>query len=97
MHGDSVALVLGRKNWLFVWGDEGGERLSQTLSVVATCLAHGVNPRAYFHFVLRKIVLEAWPQARLNELLPDVVTQLDPGLALPAPRKALAALASDGV
>lgn len=91
------ALVLGRKNWLFVWGDEGGERLSQTLSVVATCLAHGVNPRAYLHFVLRKIVLEAWPQARLNELLPDVVTQLDPGLALPAPRKALAALASDGV
>lgn len=90
------ALVLGRKNWLFVWGDEGGERLSQTLSVVATCIAHGVSPRAYLHFVLGKIVLERWPQARLRELLPDVVTKLEPSLALPAPREALLALAASG-
>jgi transposase len=90
------ALVLGRKNWLFVWGDEGGERLAQTLSIVATCLAHGINPRAYLHFVMRKIVLEEWPNERLAELMPDVITQLQPSLALPAPRRALAALAASG-
>lgn len=91
------ALVLGRKNWLFVWGDEGGERLAQTLGIVATCLAHGVSPRAYLHFVLRKLVMERWPNKRLHELLPDVVTKLEPSLALPAPRAALVALAADGV
>ena len=91
------ALVLGRKNWLFVWKDEGGERLARVLSIVSTCLAHAVNPRAYLHFVLRKIVLEGWPQARLDELLPDVVTRLEPSLALPTPRRALAALAASGL
>jgi transposase len=90
------ALILGRKNWLFVWEDDGGERLAQLLGIVATCIAHGVNPRAYLHFVLRKIVLEAWPNERLAELLPDAVGRLDPTLALPAPRRALAALAASG-
>lgn len=91
------ALVLGRKNWLFVWRDEGGERLAESLSIVATCLAHGLNPRAYLHFVARKIVLEEWPNDRLVELLPDVVTRLEPGLALPEPRRALAAMACSGI
>jgi hypothetical protein len=53
------------------------ERLAQTLGMVATCLAHGLNPRAYLHFVLHKLVMERWPNKRLHELLPDVVTKLE--------------------
>ncbi len=63
-------LVLGRKNWLFTWLDEGGVRTGHILSIVATCIAHDVNPRAYLHRVVQCIV-HGWPQARLRELLPD--------------------------
>jgi transposase len=63
-------LVLGKKNWLFTWGDLGGERTAQILTIVGTCVSHGVNPRAYLHLVT-KLIVEGWPQAKLRELLPD--------------------------
>jgi transposase len=63
-------LILGRKNWLFTWLDEGAERTGDILSIVATCIAHDVNPRAYLHAVVHCIV-HGWPQARLRDLLPD--------------------------
>jgi len=75
-------LAQGRKNWLFVWQDEGGQRLADSLSVVATALAHGLDPRKYLHAVLHRIVNESWPRARLAELLPDAIGALEPGLAL---------------
>jgi hypothetical protein len=59
-----------RKNWLFTWLDEGAERTGDILSIVATCIAHDVNPRAYLHAVVHCIV-HGWPQARLRDLLPD--------------------------
>ena len=65
-------LVLGRQNWLFTWLDEGGERTGDILSIVATCIAHDVNPRAYLHRVVHRIV-HGWPQAKLRDLLPDTV------------------------
>lgn len=77
------ALVLGRKNWLFATGDLGGERTATILSIVATCIAHRVNPRAYLHAVTHLIV-HGWPQARLRELLPDKIADLKPELRLPA-------------
>jgi hypothetical protein len=40
------------------------------LSIVATCIAHDVNPRAYLHKVVHCIV-HGWPHANLRELLPD--------------------------
>jgi transposase len=49
-------LILGRKNWLFTWLDLGGERTAGILSIIATCIAHDVNPRAYLHLVTRLIV-----------------------------------------
>jgi transposase len=63
-------LVLGRRNWLFTWEDLGGERTANILTIVATCVAHDVNPRAYLHLVT-KLIVEGWPQAKLAELLPD--------------------------
>jgi transposase len=49
-------LVLGRRNWLFTWLDQGGERTGDILSIIATCIAHDINPRAYLHRVVQCIV-----------------------------------------
>jgi hypothetical protein len=83
-------LVLGRKNWLFTWLDDGAERTGNILSIVATCIAHDVNPRAYLHNVARCIV-HGWPQDKLRDLLPDRMLAAYPELyvgdpdALPIP------------
>lgn len=72
-------LVLGRKNWLFTWLDEGGERTAAILSIIATCIAHEVEPRAYLHRVTSMLV-NGWPQARLRDLLPDRMLVAHPEL-----------------
>ncbi len=72
-------LVLGRRNWLFAWLDLGGERTACILTIIGTCIAHDVNPRAYLHRVTRLIV-QGWPQARLRELLPDRMLAAHPEL-----------------
>jgi transposase len=72
-------LVLGRKNWLFTWLDVGGERTAAVLTIVATCIAHDVNPRAYLHLVT-KLIVNGWPNAQLRDLLPDRVLRSHPEL-----------------
>jgi transposase len=63
-------LVLGRRNWLFTWEDLGGERTAAILTIVATCVSYGVNPRAYLHLAT-KLIVNGWPHAKLRDLLPD--------------------------
>jgi transposase len=75
------SLVLGRKNWLFVWQDIGGARAASILTILGTCIAHRINPRAYLHAVA-KMLLDGWPQDRLRELLPDRIARLRPELRL---------------
>ena len=77
-------LVLGKKNWLFAWQDLGGERTANILTIVATCVAHDINPRAYLH-VVTKLLIERWPQKRLRELLPDRIALTHPELRLAPP------------
>lgn len=72
-------LVVGRKNWLFTWLDIGGERTAAVLSIIATCIAHDVNPRAYLHVVTR-LVVHGWPQRQLRDLLPDRILVAHPEL-----------------
>jgi transposase len=72
-------VILGRKNWLFTWLDIGGERTAAILSIVASCIAHDVNPRAYLHLVA-KLIVHGWPQAKLGELLPDRIVVAHPEL-----------------
>lgn len=72
-------LVLGRKNWLFAWLDVGGERTARALSIIASCIAHDVNPRAYLHLVT-KLIVHGWPRDRLRELLPDRILVAHPAL-----------------
>jgi len=76
--------VVGRRNWLLTWLDVGGERTAWILTILATCIAHDVNPRAYLHQVTRLIV-HGWPQARLRDLLPDRILALHPELAAGEP------------
>ena len=82
------SLVLGRKNWLFAYGDLGGERTATILTIVGTCIAHQINPRAYLH-VVTKLIVNGWPQARIRELLPDRIVDLHPELRLAARAAAL--------
>jgi transposase len=73
-------LILGRKNWLFTWLDDGGKRVATILSIIATCITHDVDPRAYLHCVT-KLIVEGWPINRLRELLPDRILPAHPELA----------------
>ena len=77
-------LVLGRKNWLFTWLDAGGKRTADILTIIATAIAHDINPRAYLHFIAKAIV-GGWPQANLRELLPDRVLVSHPELYVGEP------------
>jgi transposase len=74
-------LVLGRRNWLFTWLDFGGERTADILSIIGTCIAHDVNPRAYLHLIT-KLVVQGWPQAKLRKLLPDRMIAAHPELSV---------------
>ncbi len=77
-------LILGRKNWLFAWLDEGGKRTANILSIIATCIANDVNPRTYLHIVVHCIV-HGWPHDRLRELLPDRMIATHPELSVGDP------------
>jgi transposase len=77
-------LVVGRRNWLFTWLDLGGERTGHILSIVGTCIAHDVNPRAYLHLVTTLLV-QGWPRSRLRELLPDRMLAAHPSLFIGDP------------
>jgi transposase len=76
-------LILGRKNWLFTWLDSGGKRTAAILTIIATCIAHDLNPRAYLHLVTQLIV-HGWPQKMLRELLPDRIAVARPDLCVAA-------------
>jgi transposase len=62
-------LAIGRKNWLFVGNEEGGEAAAIILSLLQTCRALGVNPREYLEDVMRRLM--SHNSQKLYELLPD--------------------------
>lgn len=61
-------IALGRKNYLFVGDDPGGENLAILQSLVSTCIYNKVDPQAYLTDVLMRV--GAHPHSRLDELLP---------------------------
>lgn len=61
-------VVIGRKNWLFIGSEGGGEASAILYSLAQTCRAVGINPHTYFNDVLRKI--QEYPYRRLIDLLP---------------------------
>lgn len=61
-------LVLGRKNWLFVGSDSGGETTAIIVSLVASARLHNIEPWEYFRCLCR--LLPIWPRHRALELSP---------------------------
>lgn len=72
-------LAVGRKNWLFVGSEEGGENAAVLLSLVQSCRAIGVNPREYLEDVM--IRLGSHNSQKLYELLPDFWAAAQPQAA----------------
>jgi transposase len=60
--------VLGRRNWLFLGSDDGGEANSVFVSLLASCRLHEIEPLAYIRDLL--CLLPRWPKHRLLELAP---------------------------
>jgi len=62
-------LAIGRKNWLFVGSDNGGQAAAIAISLIQSCRSLGINPRAYLEDVMCRIMDH--PANRIRELLPD--------------------------
>ena len=62
-------LAIGRKNWLFLGSEEGGEAAAIILSLVQTCRALEINPYDYLKDVMCRIM--SYSSQKLDELLPS--------------------------
>jgi transposase len=60
--------VVGRKNWLFVGSDDGGEINATFVSLLASCSLQKVEPLSYMRDLL--CLLPRWPLNRVLELAP---------------------------
>src|ERR1700721_597353 len=49
------AVVLGRKNYLFMGSDEGGQRAATLYSLIGTAKLNGLDPALYLRTVLAKL------------------------------------------
>ena len=61
-------IALGRKSWLFVGSDRGGERAAFMYTMIGTAKLNDVDPLAWLADALGQIA--DIPQSRLHELLP---------------------------
>ena len=60
--------VMGRKNYLFLGSDSGGERAESLYSLIATAKLNGLDPEFYLRTILARI--PEHPINRIEELLP---------------------------
>ena len=61
-------VVLGRRNWLHVGQEAGGEKAANLFSLMITCKRLGVEPYAYLHDILRR--LPSHPDKDIWQLTP---------------------------
>lgn len=59
---------MGRRNYLFVGADSGGERAAAMYSLIGTARLNGLDPEAYLHHVIERIADH--PVNRIDEFLP---------------------------
>lgn len=60
--------AVGKKNWLFVGGEESGWKAAVFYTLIANCRLHGIDPHEYFRDVLTR--LPGCTNHRVAELLP---------------------------
>lgn len=60
--------ALGRKNWLFLGNDDGGETNATFVSLLASCQLHDIEPLGYLRDLF--CLLPSWPNKRVLELAP---------------------------
>lgn len=61
-------IALGRKNWLFAGSERAGKRAAAIQSLLATAKLNGIEPYAWLKQTIEQ--LPAWPNSRIDELLP---------------------------
>ena len=76
------AVALGRKNYLFVGADSGGERAAAIYSLIGTAKLNDLDPQAYLRFVLEHIAEH--PINRVDQLLPWNIATIEPAVRLAA-------------
>ena len=76
-------VALTRKNALFAGHDDGAENWAILASLIETCKLHGIDPQACLADVLTRLV-NLWPAARIDELMPWAWTGADSGGGLAA-------------
>lgn len=64
-------VAIGRKNYLHLGSDSGGERAAVIYTLLGTAKLNGMNPQAYLRFVLERVADH--PINRMDELLPWAV------------------------
>jgi hypothetical protein len=62
------SVVMGRKNYLFMGSDSGGERAASLYSLISSAKLNGLDPDFYLRTVLARI--PEHPINRIEELLP---------------------------
>ena len=68
-------VALGRKNYMFLGADSGGDRAATMYSLIVSAKLNGIDPQAYLRHVLTHIA--DYPITRVAELLPwNVARQL---------------------
>ncbi len=61
-------IAVGKKNWLFAGSERAGKRAANIQTLIGTARLNGLDPHAWMKDTLEK--LPAWPNSRLDELLP---------------------------
>ena len=62
-------VALGRKNWLFVGSESGGQTAATLMTFCATCRKQKINTWEYLKDILQRI--NTHPMSKIDELLPD--------------------------
>jgi len=62
-------ITMGRRNYLFVGSERGGETAAIFMCFIATCKDHKINPYEYLKDVLTRV--NSHPHKKLAELLPQ--------------------------
>jgi len=63
-------IAIGRKNFLFVGSDKGGQTAAVLFSFTSTCQRHHLDPFAYLRDVLSRLAAPSLPADDLANLLP---------------------------